>query len=380
MHYGYAVGAANQSQYSRQIYEKYVLFSAPPTLTSFTPATGTAGTVVTIHGHELSNTSSVYFANAISDTFMVISDSVLQVVAGSGSTGQIFVTNVAGADSIGNFIYTPPTVSNTQWQYIGNAGFSGGTSYDVNMALTKNNVPYVVYIDSATGMANVKKFVGGAWIDVGTSVSLGKCSSTHIVINKNEEPYVSYADSTLSNARITVRKFNGTNWENVGTPGFGRSRMADVGYAAIADLALDNNDLPYVISDSFDYLTVIRFNGTSWQSSPYLVDTLTTEAALTFNNADSAAYVIYGNANYKPIVRKYNGTGWAVVGNARYSDGNIFYPRIAIDSLGTFPTTAFQDDDGFESFWMACKPDFPMQSKAIIAGSLSDPVFTEATT
>ncbi len=353
MHYGYAVGATDQTGYTRQIYEKYTFISSSlaPAPIAFTPDNGTTGTLVTITGSSLANTSNVtmgtnYFG---CDTFMIVSDTVLQMVVGNCSsvlTPDIVIANPVGTASIGPFTYTEPIINNTEWQYVGSPGFSANPSYYVNMAMSKNNIPFVIYEDSATHLAVVKNYFANTWLDVGTNPSAGPCTNTQIAIDNNGTPFISYADS-LYGGRITVRKFDGINWVNVGNPGFGSTQYTNISYKNFADLAIDNNNMPIVVSDSLDYPTIYKFNGTTWQYIPYIDDTLSNEASLAINKTDNSPYLFYGNSNNKPVVKKYDGTNWVTVGNTGYLEGNVYYARIAIDNNGN-AIAAFQDDNLFE--------------------------------
>jgi IPT/TIG domain-containing protein/flagellar hook capping protein FlgD len=77
----------------------------PPTITSFTPASGAVGIQVTIHGSSFATASVVKFNGTTASNMTVLSDTVLhaRVPVGAGS-GPISVTNVAGtASSAGSF-------------------------------------------------------------------------------------------------------------------------------------------------------------------------------------------------------------------------------------------------------------------------------------
>ncbi len=79
-------------------------FRVTPVLTSFTPSTGPVGTVVTINGNGLQQTTKVTF-NGKSASFTVVSDSQVTATVPTGATtGKIAVTTKGGtANSATNF-------------------------------------------------------------------------------------------------------------------------------------------------------------------------------------------------------------------------------------------------------------------------------------
>jgi hypothetical protein len=84
---------------------------APPTITSFAPASGPVGTTVTITGTNLTGATSVTF-NGASATFTVASATSIQATVPAGATtGPVGVTTPAGAaTSTASFIVVNPPV------------------------------------------------------------------------------------------------------------------------------------------------------------------------------------------------------------------------------------------------------------------------------
>ncbi|MFN5335450.1 MAG: fasciclin domain-containing protein [Bacteroidota bacterium] len=86
-----------------------------PTITSFTPTSGTTGTSVTITGTNFTGTTAVKFGSVNAASFNVVSATSITAVVGVGATGKVSVTNAVGtATSTGDFTFTvPPTNSIT---------------------------------------------------------------------------------------------------------------------------------------------------------------------------------------------------------------------------------------------------------------------------
>jgi hypothetical protein len=71
-------------------------FIPAPTISSFTPTSGGAGTLVTITGTNLSGTSAVSFGGTAAASFTVDSATKITATVGSGATGPVLVTTPGG--------------------------------------------------------------------------------------------------------------------------------------------------------------------------------------------------------------------------------------------------------------------------------------------
>ena len=66
--------------------------------------------------------------------------------------------------------------------------------------------------------------------------SAGQAEFTKIAIDGNGVPYVAYRGDY---SKITVMRFDGTNWTSVGNPGFAEGTHLSI--------AIDKNGVPYVV-------------------------------------------------------------------------------------------------------------------------------------
>lgn len=87
--------------------------NAPPTISSFTPESGTTGTVVSITGTNFTTSATVMFGGATAASVRVISSAELQAVVADGATGSVQVATVYGSvESQQHFTYLlPPTIT-----------------------------------------------------------------------------------------------------------------------------------------------------------------------------------------------------------------------------------------------------------------------------
>ena len=223
------------------------------------------------------------------------------------------------------------------WVLVGNWGFVTDPS-SASMAMDTGGTPYVV----AQNAAQVEKFNGASWVDVGapvlpTSGSAGTC----IAIDKNGVPYVVYIDFD-NNQRATVKKYNSGSWVTVGTQGFTVNSVANT------VIAIDTAGTPYVAYNDYVYgakVTVMKFVDTSWVTvgSPGFSAGNAAYLSLALNNSGTP-YVAYqdGANNNRATVMTYDGAGWVAVGSPGLSEGSVAYTSLAIDTGGT-PYVAYQD-------------------------------------
>ncbi len=82
---------------------------AAPTITSFTPQTGTNGTLITINGTNLNNASSVTFGGVNAKSYTVVSPLMITAIVDSGATGNVSVVTPNGTALLNGFTYTTNT-------------------------------------------------------------------------------------------------------------------------------------------------------------------------------------------------------------------------------------------------------------------------------
>ena len=182
--------------------------------------------------------------------------------------------------------------SNNQWETVGQRAFSAGGADGMAMAVANRKV-YIAYLDgSVNGRVTVKYFdnanPANGWQTLGTEgISDGYSSNINLVID-NGIPYVAYIE--LSNHRLSVKKFNGAAWGNVGTN--------------------DPTGPGLIISCSLQF------------------------------NSQHIPYVAYGNSTGSAFVHKLNNLNtWVPVGEAVTSSLPI--PLVSLVILGDIPFIAF---------------------------------------
>ena len=244
----------------------------------------------------------------------------------------------------------------SNWEAVGTAGFSAGGVSSISLVFNDVGTPYVAYMDwSNDDKATVMKYNGSSWETVGgAGISADQIENVSLAFDDAGVPFVAYQDKAYYNEAV-VMKYNGSSWETVGTPGFSYGKAQDI------SLAFDDAGTPYVAyRDAFPTydtwvtykLTVMKFNGSYWEDvgttgfSPNYAKYI----SLAFDAAGTP-YVAYKDDNiYNATVIKYNGSSWETVGTAGLSAGDASYTSLVFN--GNTPYVAYVDDDNDKAIVM----------------------------
>ena len=117
-----------------------------PTLTSFSPTSGEEGDIISIVGSGFAGATAVSFGGEAADAFTVNSNtSISATVSGSGTTGEVAVTNPKGTDSAPGFSYQESPTDTTY--LLGRFGFNRDGSS--GLCSSPNSYPnYYLYAEN----------------------------------------------------------------------------------------------------------------------------------------------------------------------------------------------------------------------------------------
>ena len=88
----------------------FTYVAAVPTITSFSPTTGSDGTFIDILGSGFLGVTQVSFGGVPVQSFYAFSDGEMYAFVGNGATGSVSVTTLGGTASLKGFTYTAPPV------------------------------------------------------------------------------------------------------------------------------------------------------------------------------------------------------------------------------------------------------------------------------
>jgi hypothetical protein len=230
-------------------------------------------------------------------------------------------------------------VNTRSWHSIDDPNLLENT-VESRIATGPDNSLYIVYRDlNATSMLYVKKFNGSTWETIGSPGFAPNFSyQPDIAVSSTGVPYIVYINA--SNNKASVKKFNGSAWVSVGTE-------SSISSITSLSIVLDKHDTAYIsISDALNSnaLTIMKFNGSVWENVGASPIIYTVENPRLIKDTAGTPYIIFNDLGYGGAgIMKYNGTSWGYVGiPGMVSDYLYSAPDMTITKSG-IPYIVFQD-------------------------------------
>lgn len=174
----------------------------------------------------------------------------------------------------------------SDWQPVGSGSAGGGgisdnsgTSQSAAMAAGPNNRLYVAWSDDSSGDAEIylRRWDGSNWSDLGGSAGGGGISNNSgaslwpaVAVDSDGNPWVAWHDASAGDTEIYVRRWTGAAWEPVGNgsaEGGGISNNA--GSSAYVALEIAANGQAYAVwmdsSAGNQEVYARRWNGSAWE-------------------------------------------------------------------------------------------------------------------
>jgi hypothetical protein len=246
---------------------------------------------------------------------------------------SLFFVVSMNLSSFGQGLPIKLTQNNYLWMNVGAPDFTSGGTYSIDLKFSPTGEPYIVYPDWSTfSRAEVKKFDGTGWVDIGTNPISGyKSNYLTIAFDAIGQIYVGFEEDAW---RGTVMKFDGSVWNPVGTTLF---TEGDVAYCSIA---VNPNGQPYFAFQDKSFTgwgraSVMRYNDTSWVyvgQPGFSIDN-----ALFINlvfNQNAEPVIAYSDVaqDYKVTVMKFDGVNWVGVGPSGFSANEANFISLTLDS------------------------------------------------
>ncbi|MBR5351550.1 MAG: hypothetical protein IK124_10000, partial [Prevotella sp.] len=233
-------------------------------------------------------------------------------------------------------------------------GFTGVYAGAVLVVNPKDNVPYVAY--GARGVDNkmsVAKFEDGAWKQVGSPLFSPIVNGSYfdLDIANDGTPYVAFGDKDAASTKedgkkdtdysLSVMKFDGNAWNNVGDQGFFKSQATYVGLAAVESglaACMINNHSTNI---GKNHLGVATWDNTAWTigESSLLPSGQGIYRAKIGDNGKIATLITLNrgkvnDVNYGHNIFKYENGSWESL-LTNYLESGATQTSIAVGCIGT---------------------------------------------
>jgi hypothetical protein len=214
------------------------------------------------------------------------------------------------------------------WNLLGQVNHQGKSGSSPSLALQTDNKPVVAYLErysadltSEESFVYVRRWDGSAFQDVGGALnsptSIGGLS---LALDSSNTPVVAFATCPAS-CSLYVEKWNGTNW--VGMDGSATPAPVYSGFVTSLALALDSTGKPSVVWSGgiFGGVTVKRWNGTGWVQLGTNVTPAISVGGLSIAVASNGNPVVsYPDYNYQTDthtlhIKRWSGTTWVNYGS-----------------------------------------------------------------
>jgi len=251
------------------------------------------------------------------------------IISGCGKAAgsvNLKVDSVSGA----SYAWSNLSGINT-WVNQGPAHIADSSGNYTSLAFDSDGNPYVAYEDlSNSRKLTVKKYNGSSWEIVGSAgFSAGRATYIDMIIDSDDNIYVGYTDHSNSH-ELTIMKYNGS-WSAVGSAGF------TPGSASNIKVQVDSDDSLFVAfgdGSNSNKLSVMHFDGSSWEyrgNSGF-------SAGAFYNmgfevGLNDTLYALYSSGSLSPAVYKLVDTTWTKIGGDVHSF-SAGYSALAINSTG----------------------------------------------
>ena len=217
----------------------FTFIQSKPNILSFSPQSGTFNSIVTINGTHFSGTTSVSFGGISPLRFTVSNDSTISAIVGTGSTGNIKVTNSAGSDSsISIFTYNQTVVKPTVQSFTPTSGSPGsiikisGTHFNGSTSVSFGGTIASSFTVSNDSTISAVVGIGSTGAIVVVNPAGNAIDSTTIFTFIQSKPNI-LSFSPQSGSTGSIIKISGTHFSGTTSVSFGG--ITATSYSVVAD-------------------------------------------------------------------------------------------------------------------------------------------------
>lgn len=259
------------------------------------------------------------------------------------------------------------------WEYIGSPGFSTFNIQNPALAFDSSGTPYVAFRDadpnppSSVGKLTVKKFDGTNWVTVGSrGFTPTKVSGVTIAID-GTVPYVAYTSITDNKAK--VMKFESGSWTDL------NSSTLPGSLVTLPSLVVDAGTpyLAYVDTTSPSTAKVMKYVSGAWTAIGSFAAGYGPYSSHGLRNYGDTLYLAYLDSDHidKLTVKKLESGTWSLVGAAGFSPDVPGFLSLALDGIGT-PYVSFQDASGKATVMKFNGTSWGMVGSGVVSTGITD--------
>ncbi|MDB2562099.1 choice-of-anchor D domain-containing protein [Sulfurimonas sp.] len=248
---------------------------------------------------------------------------------------------------------TVKKLNNNSWEPLGPVSFSEDSSWDPSITFDQNDTAYISYRHSSgVYQSRIKAFSSGSWIEVGLGSPDNIDFNAAVHFDLNNTPYYLYKEwgnsGTSTAYMIHVLQSNNNNWSELGIATL-KPSIQDLDSIMTSDNALYISYCGTTdpTTSAARYLAVKKFNGTNWENlaNTEIVNSgQATAISMQERKLDGNILVSYQHydTNNKVSVKEYDGVHWTDYGYIQ-TDG-ASSSQMILDSQGN-AYIAFIDSD-----------------------------------
>jgi surface protein len=343
---GYTFNNVTSNRSIRVTYRPIVLNVQAPTITSFSPNTGTVGTLVTILGTNLNAIDTLRIGGVSAIKISAKTDTLVAMVMPGATTGSIYLANGGGnITSVSNFTKiasVPPMVQ--QGNKLVGIGNVGNAQQGQSVSLSADGNTAVVggtNDNSSQGAAWIFTLIGNTWTQQGNKLvgtgnigaSIQGCSVS-LSADGNTAIVGGYADSSYLGAAWVYTR-SGNTWTQQGNKLVGTGSIGSAYQGISVSLSADGNTA--IVGGNSDNsgqgaAWIFTRSGNTWnQQGNKLVGTGNIGQALQGTSvslsADGNTAIVGGSGDNSgqgaAWVYTRSGNTWTQQGNKLVATGNI---------------------------------------------------------
>jgi hypothetical protein len=275
-----ALGTGSQSGF---------VFPAPPVITSFTPVNAGIGMTVTITGNNFTNATAVSFGGIPATSFTINNATSITATVGTGTSGNVSVTNQFGTGVLAGFVFQPP--------------------------------PTITSFTPSTGIIGTSVTITGANFNNVSSVSFGGVLATSFTVNSSTSISAIVPEGATGSIKVI------TLWGEA-------TSSANFFFPPPAITSFNPHGGPVG--------TIVTINGTNFRSTApdNSVFFGSLKGTVTSATSNSLSVVVPSGATYKPL---------SVVVNNHTTDALTSFNTTYPDGNNSFNNTSFKWISGYNT-------------------------------